>query len=46
MIQTNPAALVKMPKIHEKEIIRLDPDEVAILLDQVEEGTKLTQKQL
>ena len=46
LIDTNPAALVKMPKLHEKEIIRLDPDEVAILLDQVEDGAKLTQKQL
>lgn len=46
LIDTNPAALVKMPKLHEKEIIRLDPNEVAILLDQVEAGTKLTDKQL
>lgn len=46
LIETNPAALVKMPKLHEKEIIRLDPDEVAILLDQVEDGTKLSKKQL
>lgn len=46
LIETNPASLVKMPKLHEKEIIRLDPDEVAILLDQVEDGTKLTDKQL
>ncbi len=46
LIDTNPAALVKMPKLHDKEIIRLDPDEVAILLDQVEDGTKLTKKQL
>lgn len=46
LIDTNPAALVKMPKLHEKEIIRLDPNEVAILLDQVEDGTKLTDKQL
>ena len=46
LIETNPASLVKMPKLHEKEIVRLDPDEVATLLDQVEEGTKLTQKQL
>lgn len=46
MIKTNPAALVPMPKLHEKEIIRLDPDEVAILLDQVEDGSKLTKKQL
>jgi len=46
LIDTNPAALVKMPKLHEKEIIRLDPDEVATLLDQVEDGTKLTAKQM
>ena len=45
LIQTNPAALVSMPKLHDKEIIRLDPNEVAILLDQVEAGTKLTKKQ-
>jgi site-specific recombinase XerD len=46
MIQTNPAVLVKLPKLHEKEIVRLDPDEVAILLDNVESGDKLTKKQL
>lgn len=45
MIQTNPASLVSMPKLHSKEIIRLEPNEVAQLLDQVEAGTKLTEKQ-
>lgn len=45
-IKTNPAALVPLPKQHEKEIIRLDADEVAILLDQVEDGDKLTKSQL
>jgi len=35
-----------LPKRHEKEIIRLEPNEVAILLDQVEDGTKLTKKEL
>lgn len=35
-----------MPKRHEKEIIRLEPNEVAILLDQVEDGSKLTKKEL
>ena len=45
LIQTNPAALVSMPKLHKKEIIRLEPNEVAQLLDQVEAGTKLTKKQ-
>lgn len=46
LIQKNPASLVPLPKRHEKEIIRLEPNEVAILLDQVEQGTKLTQKEL
>lgn len=46
MIKSNPASLVPMPKLHEKEIIRLEPNEVAILLDQVEDGTKLTKKEL
>ncbi len=45
-IKTNPAELIDMPKIHEKEIIRLDADEVAILLDNVEEGNQLTKKQM
>ena len=45
MIKTNPASLVSMPKLHSKEIIRLEPNEVAQLLDQVEAGTKLTKKQ-
>ncbi len=46
LIETNPAALVPMPKLHEKEIIRLEPNEVAELLDQVEAGTNLTRKQM
>lgn len=45
-IKNNAAALVPLPKQHEKEIIRLEPNEVAILLDQVEDGTKLTEKEL
>ncbi len=45
MIKNNPAALVKLPKLHEKEIIRLDVDEVAMLLDEVENGGSLTEKQ-
>ncbi|MCD8222587.1 MAG: tyrosine-type recombinase/integrase [Clostridiales bacterium] len=44
-IRNNPAALIRMPKLHEKEIIRLDVDEVALLLDEVELGDKLTDKQ-
>ncbi len=45
-ISSNPASLVPVPKQHEKEIIRLEPNEVAILLDQVEDGTNLTKKEL
>ncbi len=45
IITSNPAALVPLPKLHEKEIVRLDVDEVAILLDQVEDGSKLTKSQ-
>lgn len=44
-IHTNPAVLVQLPKLHEKEIIRLEVDEVARLLDTVEDGEKLTKKQ-
>lgn len=35
-ISHNPTLLVDMPKQHEKAIIRLDADEVALLLDHVE----------
>lgn len=42
IIKTNPAALIEMPKLHEKEIIRLEENEVADLLDLVENGLKLT----
>ena len=46
LIETNPASLVPMPKLHEKAIIRLDINEVATLLDQVEDGVKLTKKEM
>ena len=47
MIKTNPTVLIDMPKIHEKTIIRLDTDEVAILLDYIENcGDKLSGKAL
>lgn len=45
LIEKNPAALIPMPKLHQKEIVRLDADEVSILLEQVEDGTKLTKSQ-
>ena len=44
-IKNNPAALVQLPKLHEKEIIRLEVDEVARFLDEVEDGECLTEKQ-
>lgn len=45
IIEKNPAVLVQMPKRHEKTIVRLDIDEVAILLDEAESGEKLTERQ-
>lgn len=43
MIQTNPTVLVDVPKIHDKSIIKLDADEVAMLLDYIEHcGDHLT----
>ncbi|WP_330408058.1 tyrosine-type recombinase/integrase [Vallitalea guaymasensis] len=44
-ITNNPALLVDLPKIHNKNITRLEIDEVARLLDEVESGDKLTQSQ-
>jgi len=44
-IEKNVAALVDMPKLHQKDIIRLDPDEVAKLLDAAESGDNLTARQ-
>jgi len=42
-IKTNPAQLVSMPKLHDKAIIRLDADEIASLLDYIENcGSSLT----
>ena len=43
MITTNPSVLIDVPKIHDKSIIRLDTDEVALLLDYIEHcGDTLT----
>ena len=43
MIKTNPTVLIDVPKIHDKSIIRLDTDEVALLLDYIEHcGDSLT----
>lgn len=45
LIKDNPPAKVKIPKMHDKEIVRLDVDEVALLLDEVESGNKLSARQ-
>lgn len=44
-IKSNPAAQVSIPKRHTKNIIRLDVDEVANMIDYVESGEKLTDAQ-
>ncbi len=45
LIKTNPALLVDLPKLKEKPIIRLEPNESADLLDAVESGDTLTENQ-
>ena len=44
-IDSDPAALVDMPKRHQKPIIRLEIDEVARMLDLVESGELQTERQ-
>ena len=44
-ITYNPVELVALPKIHEKAITRLDIDEVALFLDQVDSGEGLSNRQ-
>ncbi len=44
-LKKNITELVDIPKVHEKAIIRLDVDEVARLLDSVENGDGLTDTQ-
>jgi site-specific recombinase XerD len=44
-IDSNPAMLVDFPKMHDKLIIRLEPDEVAQLLEEVESGAHLSKWQ-
>ena len=45
-IHANPALLVDMPKIHDKAIIRMESNEVAQFLDNVEYGNKLSDHQM
>ena len=44
-IKTNPASRVSLPKLRDKEIIRLDVNEVADFLDSVESGDKLSENE-
>ena len=44
-LSSNVASLVDSPKLHEKAIIRLELDEISRLLDEVENGKKLTERQ-
>lgn len=44
-IKTNPPAQITIPRRHTKNIIRLDVDEVADMIDYVESGEKLTAAQ-
>ncbi|MBD5560805.1 MAG: tyrosine-type recombinase/integrase [Clostridia bacterium] len=46
IIRENVCQLLETPKQHEKPIVRLEPDEVADLLDIVEKGEGLTAQQL
>ncbi len=45
VIDSNPAIQVDMPRLHDKVIIRLDVQEIAMLLDAVESGNTLTETQ-
>ncbi len=44
-ISQDPTTIVDAPKLHDKNIIRLEVDEVSRLLDEVESGDNLTEKQ-
>lgn len=44
-LEKNPAGIVDMAKLHEKPIVRLDVNEVANLLDGVESGDELSERQ-
>lgn len=44
-ITSNPSALVDTPKLHDKAIVRLEPEEVANLLDNIESGEGLSSLQ-
>ncbi|MEG1883241.1 MAG: tyrosine-type recombinase/integrase [Clostridia bacterium] len=45
LLSSNVASLVDLPKLHEKAIVRLEPNEVANLLDTAERGDGLSLRQ-
>ena len=45
IIRYNPTASVDTPKLHEKEIVRLDGDEIETMLDVVDTGIGLSDRQ-
>lgn len=45
VISANTASKVAMPKIHDKEIIRLEIDEIVKIIDEAENGAHLTNRQ-
>jgi site-specific recombinase XerD len=45
IIKNNICTLLDTPKLHEKTIVRLEPNEVADLLDTIESGEGLSEKQ-
>lgn len=44
-IESNPASLISTPRVHEKAIIRLENNEMKRLLDEVETGSNLTDRE-
>ena len=46
LISSNVITKIATPKIHEKEIVRLEPDEIARLLDEAESPEGLTRREI
>lgn len=45
MIETNPAAKIRLPKLHERDIIRLNSEETERFLDEADTGAHLSSRQ-
>ncbi|MDO4266502.1 MAG: tyrosine-type recombinase/integrase [Eubacteriales bacterium] len=45
MIETNPAAKARLPKLHQKDIVRLNREETDRFLEEAETGSHLTERQ-